>query len=348
MKTSGTDLLPLNTARLSNVPSSKDRRFFLAGDQRANEHPVLTTLHTLFLREHSNIARELKIAFPSWNETQLFENARKINGAQFQKVVFEEWYPAITGKKLRRYRGFNRRTEPTVSNVFSTAAFRVGHTMVGNQVNRRGAENSMLPPLDFKNMFFAGTSLIKSRGIEEFMRGALGNRAQNIDTQVHDSLRDFLFTNVPDFEGHDLVSLNIQRGRDHALPSYNAIRTRFGRPKALSFSQITGNKAVQSALESVYGSVRNVEAWIGLVAEDRAPGSSMGPTMLSIWNREFARLRDGDQFYYQVPEFFSQDLKDNIPRVNSLFTKEDTFKAILLRNTNIKSSELPSKMFFWK
>lgn len=345
MMTSARDLLPFNTAELSNQPS-EDRKFFVSGDQRVNEHPILTSLHTLFLREHNNIARELKTAFPAWDSNTIFENARKINGAQFQKIVFEEWYPALTGQKLRKYRRFNRNTDPTVSLVFTTAAFRVGHTMVGNFVNRRGVGNSMMKPVSFKNIFFAGTTLVRRNGIEPFLRGAIVNRAQKIDTKVHDALRDFLFTNVPGVPGIDLISLNLQRGRDHALPSYNAIRIKFGRPKVVRFDQISSDKDVQSALESAYGSPRNVEAWIGLVAEDHAPGSSMGPTMLAIWRREFTRIRDGDRFYYEAPGLFSQELKDKIPRVNSLFTKADAFRAILLRNTEITESELPSRLFF--
>lgn len=130
MKTSGKDLLPTNAGKLSNLPSNDSTRFFIAGDHRANEHPVLTSLHTIFLREHNNIARELKGAFPAWKDQRLFENARKINGAQFQKIVFKEWYPSITRRHLATYKGFNKNADPTISLLFSTVAtFRVGHTM---------------------------------------------------------------------------------------------------------------------------------------------------------------------------------------------------------------------------
>lgn len=64
MKTGGKDLLPTNEAKLSNLPNNDDSKFFLAGDHRAIENPVLTSLHVVFLREHNSIARELKLAFP--------------------------------------------------------------------------------------------------------------------------------------------------------------------------------------------------------------------------------------------------------------------------------------------
>lgn len=347
LKTSTGDLLPLNSKNFNNAPRTGPG-FFLAGDHRANEHPALTSLHTVFLREHNDIARELKLVFPKMGHEDLFQNARKINIAQFQKIVFNDWYPSVTGFKLPRYKGFKKTVDPTISMTFSTAAFRVGHTMVGNKVNRAAKGNKKLSAFSLTQMFFRGIAVIRSNGIEQFLRGALINRAQRIDVEVRDSLRNFLFTGVDGEDGTDLVALNIQRGRDHALPSYNALRVRFCSSKADKFTQITKNRGVASKLQSVYKSAGFVEAWPGLVAEDTAPGSSMGKTMLEIWKTEFRRIRDGDRFYFQVKDLFPKKILDSVPRVKALFTNEDTFRAILLRNTCITEEELPKKMFFWK
>lgn len=343
LETSANNYLPINTAGIRNAPT-KESKYFLAGDHRANEHPVLTSLHTLFMREHNLICEELGAKFPDWDDELLFQMARKINGAQFQKIVYEQFYPAITGRRLSGYRGYNPSVNPTVSDIFSTAAFRVGHTMVGNGINRRGPFMWYMPTLSMQHMFFRPVDVLKD-GIEPFLRGAIFNRAQEIDPLVHDSLRNFLFTGIPQENGFDLVALNIQRGRDHALPTYNEIRKLCHMRPAYYFSDITRNRNLQSVLLHLYETPDRVEAWVGLMSEDHSPGSSMGPTLQRVWAREFERLRDGDRFFYRQWGLFPREVWDAMPRLREMYYEKDTLRSIILRNTHIKHFEIPHDVF---
>ncbi|CDF35806.1 Animal heme peroxidase homologue [Chondrus crispus] len=344
LRTGPGDILPVNFMDLSNVPLPSDQ-FFVAGDVRPAENPVLTALHVVFLREHNDLCDELEAAFPDMGQDELFQNARKINGAQFQKIVLEEYYPAIVGKDLPRFRRVSITTRPDVLDVFSTAAFRVGHTMVGNVIARRGPGNSVLPSIPMTDTFFRVAS--RFEGAEEFIRGATQIKAQEIDLMVNNNLRNFLFTNVPAINfGFDLIAFNLQRSRDHALPSFTEIQELMGMRKATSFADISSVANVQSGLQNVYGTVDRVEAWIGLVAEDHESGSSMGPTMNAIWERQFSVLRDGDRFFFRNRNVFSSQMRSAIPRVNALFTESEIFRSLILRNTNIASSELPNRIFF--
>lgn len=49
-----------------------------------DENVALTTLHTLFLREHNRLARELKRLNPQWDSETLYQETRKIMGAYTQ------------------------------------------------------------------------------------------------------------------------------------------------------------------------------------------------------------------------------------------------------------------------
>ena len=220
--TSAGGFMPFNTPELHNEPTHSPK-FFLAGDIRANDHPVLTSLHTIFLREHNYWCDKLSDRYPWMSDERLFQTARQINIAQMQKIVYEEFYPAITGRELSQpYRGHNPCVNPSVSDIFSTAAYRIGHTLVGNNVPRRGPGLTPLDPLDFTRMFFNPAQQFLHFGMETFIRGAYNTTAQEVDTMVSSSLRSFLFSNV-DFPDHlqfdfvDLVAINIQRGRDNAI-----------------------------------------------------------------------------------------------------------------------------------
>lgn len=49
-----------------------------------DENIALTSIHTLFMREHNRLARELKTINPQWDSETLYQEARKIMGAYTQ------------------------------------------------------------------------------------------------------------------------------------------------------------------------------------------------------------------------------------------------------------------------
>jgi len=99
--------------------------------------------------------------------------------------------------------------------------------------------------------------------------------------------------------GQDLFALDVQRGRDVGLPTYNAARVAYGLPAVTKFSQITSDPAVAAQLKAIYGAVNKVELFVGGIAEDHARGASVGPTFQAIIANQFERIRDGDRLWYQ-------------------------------------------------
>lgn len=333
------NLLPFNTKGLFNSPNSSPN-FFLAGDHRANEHVVLAAFHTLFAREHNKLAVEVKAAFPNWRDEKVYQMARQINIAQYQKIVYEEFLPAITGRVLPRYRKHRKRVAPVSSVVFSAAAFRLGHTMVGDRITLRGADNSELPDIPVDKSFFDMTPL-RTYNIDPVLRGAAYQPAQEVDVEVVDLLRNMLFQNVEEEDGFDLIALNLQRGRDAALPSYNKIRKYFTGTTATSFADISSNPTTQAKLATAYeGRVDDVEAWIGMMAEDHLPGGSLGRTVTAVWEAEFKRLRDGDRMFYKKKKLFGKKMFRKVRRLREIYASDNLMAEILFRNTLITPSEV--------
>ncbi|MFO0906984.1 MAG: peroxidase family protein [Isosphaeraceae bacterium] len=302
------DLLPLNNAAsfpngtllMANdahlVPSSQ---LFAAGDVRANENIELTSVQTLFVREHNRIADAIRHANPNLSDESVYQAARAQVIAELQVITYREWLPALLGPNaLPAYHGYNPNVNPGIANEFSTALFRLGHSQLANDVeflDNNGNELGDAVPL---SSTFFNPALVAAHGVDPILKYLSSDPSSEVDTKVVDSVRNFLF-GAPGAGGLDLASLNIQRGRDHGLADYNTMRAAYGLPRVTSFAQITSDPALQAKLKSLYGDVNHIDAWVGALAEDHTPGGSTGPLIRAGLVDQFTRLRDGDRFWYQ-------------------------------------------------
>ena len=182
---------------------------------------------------------------------------------------------------------------------------------------------------------FFNPALFAAAGPDGILKYAASTHAERLDNQVVDSLRNFLF-GQPGQGGLDLAALNIQRGRDHGLADYNTTRVAYGLPRVTSFAQITSDAALQAKLKGLYGSVDNIDLWVGVTAEDHLRGASVGPLASRIIADQFARLRDGDRFWYQR-SFSGKELAK---------LEATTLADVIERNTGVRG--LQDNVFFFK
>jgi hypothetical protein len=309
LKTSAGNLMPLNTEGLPNANDAHlvpDSQLFLGGDVRSNENVELTAIQTLFLREHNRQAASIAANNRSLSDEQIYQQARRVVIAELQAITYNEFLPALLGRgAMPGYRGYRPNVNPGISNEFSTAAFRFGHSMLDGEIGRLNNDGSDTPqgPIPLRNAFFNPTvfetSLPDHQGdIDPFLKSAASGNTQEVDLMIVDDVRNFLF-GAPGSGGFDLAALNIQRGRDHGLADYNTVRAAYGLPRVTSFAQISSKPSTASALEAAYGSVSNIDLWAGGLAEDHTARGSLGPLFTRIVANQFARLREGDRFYYE-------------------------------------------------
>ena len=50
----------------------------------------LTALETLFVRNHNQIAQQLRRQHPGWTDEQLYQESRKLNIAEYQQIVYQQ------------------------------------------------------------------------------------------------------------------------------------------------------------------------------------------------------------------------------------------------------------------
>ena len=323
MRTSDGDLLPMD-----------EDGFFLAGDVRANEQVGLISMHTLFVREHNRIARRLAQLNPRLNDEQIYLRARKRVVAIMQSITYNEFLPALFGPHaLSPYRGYRPEVNPNISNVFSTAAYRFGHTMLPTELLRLDANGDAIPDgnLSLAEAFF-NPQEVRTHGIDPYLRGLIFQQAQEIDTHIITDVRNFLF-GIPGSGGFDLAALNIQRGRDHGLADYNTVRQFFGLPAIKTFEEMTRLPDKQFALVQTYGDVNNIDPWVGMLSEDPLPGSSLGPTLQVILRQQFQMLRDADRFWYEL----------DLPQRDVETIRNTRLSNVIRRNTGVR--KMPGDVF---
>jgi len=349
MKTSSGNNLPYNTmdgqktgaldARAPDMANDNGHTavVFAAGDIRASEHPGIAALHTLFIREHNKICDRLRLE-GFINDEIIYQMARKEVGALIQAITYQEFLPAI-GIKLNKYYGYRQSVRSDITNTFATAGYRIGHTMVADDLLLIDNQCNEIEPgeLDLVDVFWTPEVLFTYTP-EAFLKGFAAHTQYETDTKINSVLRNFLFgsPNDPVRFGIDLGSLNIQRGRDHGLPDYNTVRKYYTGSRISSFSQITTNTVLADSLRGLYGTVDNIDLWTGILAEDHLPNTSVGRTMHEILRTQFEKLRDGDYYFYLNDPYLPTRTKNKI-----ISTK---FSDVLKRNTTL--TNLQANVFF--
>jgi hypothetical protein len=400
--------------RLAGQPG----RAAVAGDVRANENIALLATHTLFAREHNRVVSLLPNAL---SEEDRFQIARRVVIAEQQYITYNEFLPAL-GIRLYPYRGYNPHVNATLSNEFATVGYRA-HSMIHGEIElatdasrytpaqleafgRMGidveiveGEAELTVPL---NLAFFNPDLVGQLQLGPLLQGIGLEPQYKNDHEIDNQLRSVLFqipvagnsecldgVELPEcFRGVvDLGAIDIERGRDHGMPSYNDLRRAHGLRAKTSFTAITGEptekfpdgldiddpaslevlelldikgnsidlgdeqaveadgiavvrrSTVAARLKAIYGSVDNLDAFTGMVAERHLKGTNFGELQRAIWTRQFEALRSGDRFFYGhdpglswIKMTFGIDYRTNLGDV-------------IARNTDIPRNQLARNVF---
>ncbi|MDW8266211.1 MAG: peroxidase family protein, partial [Gemmataceae bacterium] len=335
LKSSPGELPPLNnTTYFPNGPLDNinagigdPSQLFVTGDIRANENIGLAALHAVFAREHNRLADEIRQANPTLTDEEIYQRARRLLGAMLQHITYHEYLPLVLGPNaLAPYTGYKPNVQPDAGIFFATAAFRFPHTQTFPNFPLLDAQGNPLPgtPLSLRRASFT-TAPIRQHGLDPILRGLAATPAHTAGLKVIDEVRNLLF-GPPGSGGIDLIATDIQRGRDLGLPSYNRARQDYGLPPVTSFAQISSDPAVQAALQTAYGTVDKIDAFIGGLAEDRVPGAMVGPLFFRVLKDQFERIRDGDRFWYENGQFTAEELA---------LIRNTKLSDIIRRNTGI-------------
>uniref|UniRef100_A0A2K5HY95 Thyroid peroxidase n=1 Tax=Colobus angolensis palliatus TaxID=336983 RepID=A0A2K5HY95_COLAP len=234
-----------------------------------------------------------------------------------QIITLRDYVPSILGPEAFQqyvgpYEGYDSTANPTVSNVFSTAAFRFGHATIHPLVRRLDAgfqEHPDLPGLWLHEAFFSPWTLLHGGGLDPLIRGLLARPAklQVQDQLMNEELTERLFV-LSNSSTLDLASINLQRGRDHGLPGYNEWREFCGLPRLetpADLSSAIASRSVADKILDLYKHPDNIDVWLGGLAENFLPRARTGPLFACLIGKQMKALRDGDWFWWENSHVFT-------------------------------------------
>jgi peroxidase len=306
---------------------------FKSGSGRVNENMLAASISTLWMREHNRLARELAKLNPSYTDEQLFQEARRINIAQFQKIIYYDWIPLVVGDAYKTsfdfipsltYRTvYDDKTLPQTFNELSTAALRFGHSLVRSTISKVDENLNLISSISISEIIVKAAEAYKTGGINALIRGMLTDAVELPDAHLTDVVENHLFEGIADTESKrfSLSTFNINRGRDHGIAGYLKHRQMCGLNSARTFEELDNiGKEDIANLKKVYAFVADIDLFTGGISEKPLQNGVVGNTFACIISRFFYDLRKSDRFWYENlrnnPNGFTQQQLNNIKTVD--------------------------------
>jgi peroxidase len=315
---------------------------FKAGDTRALENPALSSIQTLFLREHNRIAQLIQNRFPTWTDEKIYQHTRRIVIAELQNIVFAEMVPQILGDAmfpLPLPTLYNPNVDASIVNEFSTAAYRFGHSLLNGKFDRRDPSTGSLLDSYLLRFNFNNDTVYKQdpgRGMTSIVKGLTAQYAQQFDQFFTKEVTQFLFSLQSDnfLFGEDLVSRNLQRGRDHSLQPWLSYRKWCGLPGVDDWNQPPQDISLDkwNTLRSLYNKVSDIDLFTGGLSERPISRAVVGPTFACIISKQFQNFMYGDRHFFTHANNVGSQFNPN--QVNALVKVR--ISDIICQTTNIR------------
>jgi Ca2+-binding RTX toxin-like protein len=233
---------------------------FITGDGRGNENIGLTTVHSIFHSEHNRMVETNKatilqsgdlafinewlrvdvaalptaaqVADLQWDGERLFQASRFSTEMQYQHLVFEEFARRVQPAVNPFVFNSSPNVDPSIMAEFAHTVYRFGHSMLTGTVDR--LENDLTAVNEGANtnpdqktllaMFLNPQAYIGSGATIETINA---NIIRGLSRDVGNAIDEFIVSDVrSNLLGLplDLAVLNIVRGRETGIPSFNETR----------------------------------------------------------------------------------------------------------------------------
>ncbi|HEX5107976.1 MAG TPA: peroxidase family protein [Vicinamibacterales bacterium] len=287
----------------------------------------LSLLHGLFALEHNAICDLLKRHNPSWNDEQLFQRARLVNGALIAKIHTVDWSTAILshpvvqkglranwegvlGDTQKIFPGLNdndllagipgsptdHHSAPYSLTEEFAAVYRMHPLMPDDFVFRSAADGSELARLELPDLSGRRGRQVLERFSPTDLLYSLGVshpgaiRLHNYPRHLQNLVND-------KGERFDVATIDILRDRERGVPRYNQFRRLIHKRPVESFEELTDNPLWAEEIKHVYDhDIEKVDLMVGLMAEPLPEGFGFSDTAFRIFLLMASRRLKSDRF----------------------------------------------------
>ncbi|XP_018495360.1 peroxidase [Galendromus occidentalis] len=303
---------------------------FIAGDERVNEQIHLTVLHTFYVRDHNRFALELGRLNPHWDDDRTYQETRHILAAMVQYIVYHEYLPMALGPDIMStynltlvedgyWDGYDPDVNFALANSFQAAAFRFGHTFIQGMVRRYNKYHEFLGQTPLRELLQQPFVVYEPGKLDELALGLINTPAQTYDPFITQEVTEHLFQNPEEPFGRDLISINLQRAREHGVPGYNAFREWCGLGRVDTFEELEPflNNGTALRYSKIYKHPDDIDLWSGGISERIIEGGMIGPTFACVVGRQFQNLRRGDRYWFENPNFPSSFTPEQLREIRT-------------------------------
>lgn len=213
---------------------------YVAGDGRANENIALTAIHNIWERNHNFHVNALLEAGFNGTAEELFQAAKIINEAEYQRVIYTDFADKLLGGMRGEgdhgFAEYNPEVDARVSHEFAVAAYRFGHSLIGQTLTVLDAEgnatqvplfDAFLNPTNDTSAFNFPKSQLpyspqpgyEQLGAAGIIAGGVVQPAEEVDVNIVDAVRNDLVR-----MSADVFAFDVAREWDVGLGSMNQIR----------------------------------------------------------------------------------------------------------------------------
>ena len=264
----------------------------------------------------------------SWDQERIFQGVKLVVEMEYQHTAVDQYARAVS-PDIPEFSAYSTDLDATINMAYSQGAFRFGHSTLRETIDTLDPNGDMTGRIMSYALekAFLNPALFEELGAKSIVMGMTRQVMNDIDEFVTPALQQGLL-GLP----MDLAAINIARGRDVGLPTFNQTRALLDLTAFTSWNEFGQNLYHQESLVnfiaaySFDGDVAaaqdvldgaaagNVDAlrfmnggdkgydlvdlWTGGMAEAHISGGLLGETFNVVFVDQIQRLMDGDRFYY--------------------------------------------------